>query len=122
MNMPRPHILPLLATVLVALAGCTADQPRTVSSAPAEAEPFVPLAAGVLDYYPPGEYVKAGVPVTPPKARFVLDGGVAMMKQQVSQAETDRVLNRHGSRKGPPQNRPKTGSIGSPPASQLSLF
>lgn len=92
MNIPRPHILPLLAAVLVALAGCTADQPRTVSSAPAEAELFVPLAAGVLDYYPPGEYVKAGVPVTPPKARFVLDGGVAMMKQQVSQADYARCV------------------------------
>ena len=43
-------------------------------------------------------------------------------KQQVSQTETDRVLNRHGSRKGPAQNRPRTGSHDSEPASQLPLF
>jgi deoxyribodipyrimidine photo-lyase len=43
-------------------------------------------------------------------------------KRQVSQTETDRVLNRHGSRKGPTQNRPRTGSHDSEPASQLPLF
>ncbi|MGC8121444.1 FAD-binding domain-containing protein [Marinobacter sp. VGCF2001] len=43
-------------------------------------------------------------------------------KQQVSQAETERVLSRHGSRKGPRQNRPKAGTATPSSAPQLSLF
>ncbi|MBW0147371.1 FAD-binding domain-containing protein [Marinobacter arenosus] len=43
-------------------------------------------------------------------------------KQHVSARETDRVLHRHGSRKGPVQRRPATPSRESPPDSQLSLF
>ena len=42
-------------------------------------------------------------------------------KQHVSREETDRVLHRHGSRKGPHQTRPKTVSK-QPPDNQLSLF
>ncbi|MBW4934303.1 FAD-binding domain-containing protein [Marinobacter sp. F4206] len=43
-------------------------------------------------------------------------------KQHVSQAETDRVLHRHGSRKGTVQQRPKTPSKPGPDSSQMSLF
>ncbi|SFM99662.1 FAD-binding domain-containing protein [Marinobacter pelagius] len=42
-------------------------------------------------------------------------------KQHVSRAETERVLQRHGSRKGPVQKRPKLPSDQSQP-DQLSLF
>ena len=41
-------------------------------------------------------------------------------KQQVSKTETDRVLLRHGSRKGPVQKRPRVPS--KQQSDQLSLF
>lgn len=41
-------------------------------------------------------------------------------KQNVSREETERVLDRHGSRKGPVQNRPKVPT--EKPSNQLSLF
>lgn len=43
-------------------------------------------------------------------------------RTHVSQAETERVLKRHGSRKGPQQNRPKVGAGRAADSSQLSLF
>ncbi|MBW7470998.1 deoxyribodipyrimidine photo-lyase [Marinobacter sp. M216] len=43
-------------------------------------------------------------------------------KYKVSREETDRVLHRHGSRKGPVQQRPRTPSGPGPDSPQLSLF
>lgn len=78
----------LLATSgLLFIAACTADEPRVAGAERADAVALVPLAPGVLDFYPAGEFVKAGIPVTPAKARYVVDGDLAMMRQQVSQAE-----------------------------------
>ncbi|MGB3290524.1 MAG: SUMF1/EgtB/PvdO family nonheme iron enzyme [Burkholderiaceae bacterium] len=48
---------------------------------------LVSIPAGKLDYHPSGEYLKGGYPVTPPRAVVRFDGGVVMMKRQVSQAE-----------------------------------
>ncbi|MDX1634198.1 MAG: FAD-binding domain-containing protein [Marinobacter sp.] len=43
-------------------------------------------------------------------------------KQSVSRAETERVLKRHGSRKGPIQKRPRLDSAPAPDSQQLNLF
>ncbi|WP_203143091.1 FAD-binding domain-containing protein [Marinobacter mangrovi] len=43
-------------------------------------------------------------------------------KNHVTRAETDRVLKRHGSRKGPRQNRPKVRGKQQDDSNQLSLF
>ncbi|MDO3720758.1 deoxyribodipyrimidine photo-lyase [Marinobacter sp. chi1] len=46
----------------------------------------------------------------------------AFYKARVSREETQRVLARHGSRKGPAQRRPRPSSNKTPADSQLSLF
>lgn len=54
-------------------------------------------------------------------ARYARNAIAEFRRRRVSRKETDRVLQRHGSRKGPAQRRPRTPAP-RPDGSQLSLF
>src|SRR3546814_2349246 len=78
----------LLLTGLAAGCGVGDRGGDTASTAGgADAVELVSIPAGELGYYPSGEYLKGGYPVTPPQVTVRFDAGVAMMKRQVSQAE-----------------------------------
>ena len=74
----------LAAVAAGMLASCRAPQ-----SLNADADP-VPLATvqpGELAYYPPGEYLRNGYPVTPARRALRFEQPLRMMVRQVSQAE-----------------------------------
>ncbi|MGE4370019.1 MAG: formylglycine-generating enzyme family protein [Burkholderiaceae bacterium] len=84
-------ISPLAGTTALALAallgGCSIDDTRTVSAAPPDDAAVVQVAPGTLTYYPAGDYVRAGYPVSPAQARHTFERRVVMMRHQVSQAD-----------------------------------
>src|SRR5690606_25974838 len=77
-----------LALAAAFMAGCVQEGPRPSEEAnDQDATELVILPAGQVKYYPPGEYLRNGFPVTPQQATDTLGGGLRMMKRQVSQAE-----------------------------------
>ncbi|NYT82713.1 SUMF1/EgtB/PvdO family nonheme iron enzyme [Alcaligenaceae bacterium] len=77
-----------LALAAAFMAGCVQEGIRSAEEAnDQDATELVILPAGQVKYYPPGEYLRNGFPVTPQQATDTLGGGLRMMKRQVSQAE-----------------------------------
>src|SRR5690554_2442631 len=68
---------------------------------------------------PQGEFIRRWIPEQAARAARKAVGD--FREQHVSREETGRVLDRHGSRKGPHQTRPKAASS-QHPDNQLSLF
>ncbi len=79
----------LYAAVAALLAGCGAGSDKVASHVADTAVPegLVAIQAGALNYYPPGEYLKGGYPVSPPLTQISFDSPLHIMQRQVSQAE-----------------------------------
>jgi formylglycine-generating enzyme required for sulfatase activity len=84
-------MLGLIKTKLAIKAALIASAPVAgalglVSVPPAPSAPFpvVHVAAGAFTYREAGDFARAGRPVNAPMARRVLEGGVTVMKRQVS--------------------------------------
>ncbi len=93
MRFPSAAIVTRLAFIAVGaamLASCRGPQPS------AEAVDPVPLAAvqpGKLAYYPSGEYLRNGYPVTPSRRTMKFEQPLKMMARQVSQTEYAECVN-----------------------------
>jgi formylglycine-generating enzyme required for sulfatase activity len=68
-------------------AADTVGAKRVSAAVGGDSTELIPIPAGELGYRPSGEYLKDGYPVTPPQVVVRFDGGAAIMKRQVSQAE-----------------------------------
>src|SRR3546814_11536398 len=100
----------LLLTGLAAGCGVWDRGGDTASTAGgADAVELVSIPAGELGYYPSGEYLKGGYPVTPPQVTVRFDAGVAMMKRQVSQAEYAACVSAGACKKLDGALRPEAG-------------
>ena len=76
---------PFLLCSAILLVGCKTDpSPKDTAL---NTELWAHLPAGQLQYYPAGEYLKNGYPVTPPQISQQFPHDLYMMKRQVSQAE-----------------------------------
>ncbi len=76
----------LLAVTAALAAGCGSDSGK-IAADMAGMDGLAVIAPGELNYYPPGEYLKGGYPVSPPLTPLRLDTELRIMKRQVSQAE-----------------------------------
>src|SRR5690606_15031558 len=79
----------LFAAVAALAAGCGAGSDKTAANVAdtVATEGMVAIQAGELHYYPPGEYLKGGYPVSPPLTQISFDSALYIMQRQVSQAE-----------------------------------
>lgn len=85
MRFPSAAFVIRLALAAVAagmLASCRAPQ-----SSDADPVPLRTVQPGELAYYPAGEYLRNGYPVTPPRRVLRFEQPLRMMARQVSQAE-----------------------------------
>lgn len=81
----RFSFAPFLLYSALLLVGCKADlSPKATAL---NTDLWAHLPAGQLQYYPAGEYLKNGYPVTPPQISQQFSHDLFMMKRQVSQAE-----------------------------------
>ncbi|MBB5215475.1 formylglycine-generating enzyme family protein [Parapusillimonas granuli] len=91
MRAPAVKTLSRLTAIALAaafVAGCVQEGPKpSEQTADSDATELVSLPPGAVKYYPPGEFLRNGFPVTPAQATDALPGGLRMMKRQVSQAE-----------------------------------
>src|SRR5690606_38360344 len=97
MRPPVSHISPivLVAVMSALLAGCSqgGDQAQTaIAPAQAQESGLAVIPPGQLQYYPPGEYLKGGYPVSPPETQALFDHELHIMKRQVSQAEFSQCV------------------------------
>ncbi|NYT84276.1 formylglycine-generating enzyme family protein [Pollutimonas harenae] len=78
----------LLAAMAAILAGCGAGSDKAAgTSTTDDMQGIAIIKPGELSYYPPGEYLKGGYPVSPPLTQISFDNALHIMQRQVSQAE-----------------------------------
>lgn len=71
----------------ILLAACSPGKQGKTSSAPDDDMSLTRIAAGQLDYYPAGEFLRNGYPAVPPQATAHFDYDLIIGARQVSQAE-----------------------------------
>lgn len=87
-----------LATIATLAIGCSPGAEQAASDTAADSV-LAAIQPGELRYYPSGEYLKGGFPVSPPLLAVRFDHVVHIMKRQVSQAEYAACVKDNGCRR-----------------------
>jgi formylglycine-generating enzyme required for sulfatase activity len=79
-----------MPAILVGLSGWFAGDAQPDPGFPVA--PSVQVPAGIADFAQPGEFLRDGRPVAAPVARISFDGGIEIMRDQVSVTDYDRCV------------------------------